>query len=734
MKALINQKSELNSRRHPTNFVRWQSFAESLFVRHLLLTLSCLVTPLLVKGDLFQEFTITRAVIAYESFPAVSDYFEISGELLPGVESEGIDPFNEDLRVAVGTSVIEIQAGSFTEGDFGLIKFNGEVNGAEVGLKIGERDDGSFEFNVVADGVDLTETLNPLSIEFRIGNDEGEAVIRLDNELRYVLSDDDHDDFDGHYDFDEDGDEHEEFDEDIDDEEEFNDDIDDDEMDGDDDVDGDHDGDDDVEVNEDEGLSEAAFTLTNIEIYFESFPTINDAFAVRGEIPVDPASDGIDPVNQGVRLAVGTSVIEIPAGSFTEVEPGFFEFKGVINGAEVNFAIIETDDAILVFEVVAEGVDLSETANPVAFNLIIGDNENSALIGLNGELVFEDSDSDEIPDDEYGDNDNDKDVHDDEETDTDEDGLVDAEDEDDDNDGIADSEDDDDDGIVDSDDPDSSENVLSNGNGSQVGSNIKHPNGNVFDQVLLTGLSVEVTADPVQISRVSFIDEDDDIVQVEFFGAGKLTISIDPSSFELPSIPKKYNQEIRYVNGRASVKVDGADASTFLSIFTVGKINAINQGLFPEGETYDAIADIALLEITNSTGFGGILCANTRFSASSGDVGLKAPGIPVSVRVLIGDINASGDAVPYLLFGEGSFTVEAPNPGLRITGGDLLQSNSASIVIAQGESTNPGFEMLTSQNNVKSDGELQPTQSINAIFVNEDDAEVTVLTEEVTIE
>ena len=42
--------------------------------------------------------------------------------------------------------------------------------------------------------------------------------------------------------------------------------------------------------------------------------------------------------------------------------------------------------------------------------------------------------------------------------------------------------------------------------------------------------------------------------------------------------------------------------------------------------------------------------------------------------------------------------------------------------------------MLTSQNNVKSDGELQPTQSINAIFVNEDDAEVTVLTEEVTIE
>ncbi len=62
------------------------------------------------------------------------------------------------------------------------------------------------------------------------------------------------------------------------------------------------------------------------------------------------------------------------------------------------------------------------------------------------------------------------------------------------------------DGVVDSDDPDSDENVLLQGNGSQVGSNIEHPNGNVIDQVLLTGPSVELIADPDQISRVSFIE------------------------------------------------------------------------------------------------------------------------------------------------------------------------------------------------------------------------------------
>jgi hypothetical protein len=115
-------------------------------------------------------------------------------------------------------------------------------------------------------------------------------------------------------------------------------------------------------------------------------------------------------------------------------------------------------------------------------------------------------------------------------------------------------------------------------------------------------------------------------------------------------------------------------------------------------------------------------------------VGLKAPGIPISVRVLIGDIEAGNDAVPYLLFGEDSFTTEAPNAGLRIAGGDLQQNNGASIIVAPGDSTNPGFEMMTSQNNFKSDGELQPTQSINATFINEMEATVAVTTEEVTIE
>ena len=222
-------------------------------------------------------------------------------------------------------------------------------------------------------------------------------------------------------------------------------------------------------------------------------------------------------------------------------------------------------------------------------------------------------------------------------------------------------------------------------------------------------------------------------MQVEFSGKATVTVTLDAETFVAAEPPIKYNQpSVNYVKWHPTIRVEGADENTFLSIFTVGSINALNQALFPEGEEYNAMADVALLEITNSTGFGGILCANTRFSGSTGKVGIKAPGKPVSVRVLVGDIDASGDAVPYLLFGTGSFWVAAPNSGLRITGGDLVQTNGASIVVAPNGFRRSGFDTLISQNNVKSDGTEQPTQSINATFSNAEKISVTV--DEVTIE
>lgn len=59
------------------------------------------------------------------------------------------------------------------------------------------------------------------------------------------------------------------------------------------------------------------------------------------------------------------------------------------------------------------------------------------------------------------------------------------------------------------------------------------------------------------------------------------------------------------MTGKPSVVIDGADANTFFSIFTIGSINAVNQALFPEGQVYDTQADVTLVEVVNSTGMGG---------------------------------------------------------------------------------------------------------------------------------
>ena len=276
--------------------------------------------------------------------------------------------------------------------------------------------------------------------------------------------------------------------------------------------------------------------------------------------------------------------------------------------------------------------------------------------------------------------------------------------------------------------------LVLDGSGDIAGENIQHANGNVFDQILLTGEFVQLQAKPGQITRVSFMDENEDIVQVEFSGNGTFTVTLDPATFLPPAIPPRYNQAVEYVTGKPSVVIDSADANTFFSIFTVGKINAFNQALFPEGQVYDAQADVALVEVTNSTGLGGVQLSNTVFSGSTGKVGVDARGVPIAVRLTVGDIDASGDAVPHILFGEGSFTVPAGNPGLRITGGDLLQTNGAAVVVAESGSTSTGFDTLITQNNFKSDETPQPTQSIDATFANEDGDAITVTVEEITIE
>lgn len=212
---------------------------------------------------------------------------------------------------------------------------------------------------------------------------------------------------------------------------------------------------------------------------------------------------------------------------------------------------------------------------------------------------------------------------------------------------------------------------------TEVGADIRHPNGNIFDQYLLHGTTASVSADPGQVTRISFIDVNDDIVQLEFAGAGTLSVVMEEAGSVGP--PAKYNQAINYMKGRAGIAITGANASTNLTVFTVGRVTALNQALFQD-TSYDGVADISFVTVSSLDGrFGGIRTANARYGGSKGLVGIYASDIQFTGPILVGDLDAAGGATPVLLLGAGT-GVERTNE-VHITGGDLHQSNGKPVAI-----------------------------------------------------
>lgn len=232
------------------------------------------------------------------------------------------------------------------------------------------------------------------------------------------------------------------------------------------------------------------------------------------------------------------------------------------------------------------------------------------------------------------------------------------------------------------------------GAGTVLATHIQHPNGKFYDQILPTGAAEAVTtgADTV---RTSFIDDNNDIVQVEFAGAGTLSLVLDNPSG--PATPVNYSQNQAYMKGHAGIVIVGADETTNVSIFTVGRATAFdptgnynillapsatnvpaNNGssLFVGHETtaYDGVADVAFVAISSTNGrFGGLRAANARFSASKGWTGVYAPGVQFAGPIFVGDIIASSFATPTLIVGSCA--------DARVTGGPMLQSNRQPVKV-----------------------------------------------------
>lgn len=249
------------------------------------------------------------------------------------------------------------------------------------------------------------------------------------------------------------------------------------------------------------------------------------------------------------------------------------------------------------------------------------------------------------------------------------------------------------------------------GSGIEVASNIVHSNGNIYDQILLTGPTITVTADPGEIVRISFLDPGGDIVQTEFSGKGTLTLSLEDlkrggDAGYINLNPPQSLPAGGYVQGLASITLDKPELSTDLAIFAAGKMQ--NPGFFtdPARNGHNGLAEVARVVLngdsTNAGGYsnmGTLSMGGVVFTANEGVAGIHAPLVALQKLVSMGDIDSKGTAKPHLLFNTNS-QVQT----IFIRGGDLKQTNDAPFE----PGTIGGFQFFSNSDGYTSNGTYLP--------------------------
>jgi hypothetical protein len=248
------------------------------------------------------------------------------------------------------------------------------------------------------------------------------------------------------------------------------------------------------------------------------------------------------------------------------------------------------------------------------------------------------------------------------------------------------------------------------GEGEEVGTDIEFQ-GNIYDQILMTGISVTVEADPGQIVRISYQDENFDILQTEFSGAGQLSVFL--TNFTGPADPTNINQPgVQYVTGTPSFTIQESDLSSNFTLSTVGPVTSpIWETLVVDGVEYDGVADAQRLMIIanpldpGGSVFGGIRMANSLLSGNTGTVGISAINVSVQNEVIIGDIEASDTGIPTL-----NFSNNSQFGTLQVAGGDLTQPNNIKIF----GGVNAGVDSLNFISGTDSQGNILPAQMDNS--------------------
>jgi hypothetical protein len=130
---------------------------------------------------------------------ANDDEFEVKATLTLGTSSDGIAPLTEAVTIQVGSFSATIPSGSFklkpakpatprNPAKPEQLTFEGIIDGVALEAKITPRDAltiagaKTFEFKAEGNGVNLTGTVNPVTVGLTIGNDQGSATVTAEFE------------------------------------------------------------------------------------------------------------------------------------------------------------------------------------------------------------------------------------------------------------------------------------------------------------------------------------------------------------------------------------------------------------------------------------------------------------------------------------------------------------------------------------------------------------------------
>ena len=205
--------------------------------------------------------------------------------------------------------------------------------------------------------------------------------------------------------------------------------------------------------------------------------------------------------------------------------------------------------------------------------------------------------------------------------------------------------------------------------------------GNIYNGFEMVEPSATFSSLAGEITRISFLDPDGDLVFAEFGSedpATTLTIELSEAELERDS---PYDQPaVKYVQGLATFTIENPTAITFFSVFTTGNDSArVDLSLIKEDTfsgSVDGIADISGIVVSVPEGemreMGGINAANANFLGGDAAIGIFADRVVFRQFLFVGDITPSGTSAPAIRIDPDSSLT-----AILINGGDLAEATGS---------------------------------------------------------